>query len=321
MRFTLRAFILLFVFLFVNVKIRAEEAATPYIDSLKRNLPAKESTEGFTEKIQSELDVKTSEGFTEEIRSGLPLESNPNGYSQRIQNRLEEKDAGGAIQAVNEGRSELELKRPGKFIGAVGFRFAFQTTSNVSTGGSNGTDRFDNMYGTKWDPDGQIFLEHRFFHDEQSVSLGASVTAGVAYRKTYGSFEFLPNRPGGGTYPSTSNTTFEFLTVPVSLGGTLRVNTLKYLRPHITGGPSLIYYNESRTDGVKGNQGYSYGALVTGGVNLMLDWISRSAAWDLYESAGVKHYYLSLDYSYLHTFSGDVNFSNSAIYAGITFEL
>lgn len=302
----------------------AEEVSTPFIDSLKKNMPQTDSSEGYAEKIQSNLEKDSSEGYSQDIQNALPPQPNANGYSERIQYRLEDKDQGGAIQALKEGRSELQLKRPGKFLGAIGFRFAFQTTSDVTFNNntSAATGRtFDSLYGTSWDPDGQLFLEHRFYHNEQSVSLGLSATIGVAYRKTTGSFEFQPNKPGGGTYPANSNTTFEFFTVPLSIGGTLRLNTLNFIRPYVTAGPSLTYYNESRNDGIKGNQGYSYGALTTAGVNLMLDWISRSSAWDMYESTGVKHYYLSLDYSRLTTFSGDIRFNNSAIYGGLTFEL
>jgi hypothetical protein len=85
-------------------------------------------------------------------------------------------------------------------------------------------------------------------------------------------------------------------------------------------GPALIGYLELRNDDGRTRYGESRALFLSGGVSILLDWISRGSSWDLYAEHKIKHYYLTVDYSRLSTFSGDLSATVSGINAGLTFE-
>jgi hypothetical protein len=75
-----------------------------------------------------------------------------------------------------------------------------------------------------------------------------------------------------------------------------------------------------RNDNVSGFRGNSRGLLVSAGAAISLDWVSSRDSWNLYSNNGFKRFYLTVDYTRLSTFSGDVDFSINGIIAGLTFE-
>ena len=86
-------------------------------------------------------------------------------------------------------------------------------------------------------------------------------------------------------------------------------------------GPSTILYFETRSDSKSGQRGYAFGVYGSGGVALSLDWISRESSWLLHEASGVKKYYLTFEYSLLKSIGSEVEFNNSGLSIGLTFEI
>ena len=56
-------------------------------------------------------------------------------------------------------------------------------------------------------------------------------------------------------------------------------------------------------------------------MNVLLDWISGDSSCELYQDQGIKHYYLTLDYSRADTIKATpVTIATSALSVGFTFE-
>jgi hypothetical protein len=147
-------------------------------------------------------------------------------------------------------------------------------------------------------------------------------SVGLGYYHGNGNFAVDLAKPDGSGefFGTASRTKFQFFTLPVMAGLSYRFNLLRILRPYVMAGPTLIGYVEMRNDSKEGNRGYSTGVYFSGGVSILLDWISKTSSWELYSNEGVKHYYLTIDYSRLSTLSGDVSVAVSGVYAGLTFE-
>ncbi len=303
----------------------------PYIDRLKKGLDSKANVSGsYTEELRKKLDQKDNGlGYSERLRQGLP-ENKKNqklneGYSDQVKAGLEEKKQGGAIEAVEQGKSELHAKFKGDIHHAFGFKFApSPVRNNVNSGSSATNNNFSAIYGNSWSPDISVFYEFQPFHSEWFGNVGVVFNLSFGYSSGFGAFlrsiQNATESQPPSTYSGTSTIPFQFFTIPFTVGLNYRFNLLRILRPYVFAGPTLIGYAENRTDSQSMNRGNSRGATLSGGVALLMDWMSPSSRWDLYADQGIKHTYLTLDYTKLVTFSGDVNFDNSALSMGFTFE-
>ncbi len=298
----------------------------PYINHLKKQIAEDEDP-----------DEKPSESYIEEIKKNNPeffgkeeVPSHIEEKKKEIDKREAEVDPedklpDSAIQAVHEGKSELQLKRPGDIKSAIGFRLGTFFSNSTTARAEYATNRsFEDVYGTGFHTDFSLFYERQLFHSEVGGSLGLMGGLGVSIHNGRGQFAVNLAIPGtGGTefFGTESRTKLTFITIPTLLGVNYRLNLLRLIRPYVAGGGSFIGFIEDRTDSQPTVSGFSYGYFVTGGVAILLDWLSKSSAWSLYQQNGVKHYYLTVEYTRINSIGGAVNFGISGIYSGITFEI
>lgn len=225
-----------------------------------------------------------------------------------------------AIEAVRQGQSQIKITRPMDIHNAIGFRIGTSVSHDYKTEPDSELP-FQSIYGSGWNPDLTIYYEFQPLHSEWAGNLGFAFSAGFSAFRGKGSFKFPLIHPGTGReFGTESGTKLNFFQVPVSLVGSYRFNLLKYLRPHIGIGPTLLGFLETRNDGGKSHRGMSPAFTVVGGVALLLDWISESAAWNYYADDGVKHFYLLIDYIRVTTLAGDVRLNTSGFFAGMAFE-
>jgi hypothetical protein len=280
----------------------------PYIQQLKRKMPA-----------EQQVAPGGGESYIESLKRQHPeryeTPGSGGGFIDQERGKIEPKDEGGAIAAVNEGRSELEFKRKGKIKGALGFRYGASLSRSISAVSGTQANSFDSVYGQNYSPDVSLFYEHQFFHSATFGSLGLLGSLGVGYFSGKGRFAI--DLTG---FSTESRTKFQFFFLPVTVGPSYRFNLARYLVPFATVGPAFIPYMESRNDSKKGFRGYSTGIYASGGVMIPLDWLSKSASSDLYYDQGVKRYSLTAEYSRLSTLSGDVTYDVSGVNIGLLFE-
>ncbi len=299
----------------------------PYIDQLKQGLEPQGQAEGRPDSfIQSERErLGKPEGtgnYIETLQRSLPEDSRPrSSLIESEKRRLGPGDPkGGAIQAVKEGHSELKSKRGGPIHHAAGFKFGTTMSRTIVASAGAGGRTFSEVYGDGFTPDLQGFYEYQPFHSEWFGNVGLVVGGGLSVRSGTGAFAFNLPKPGGGFFGTSSRTKFQFFTLPLWFGANYRFNLFRVLRPYLQVAGVVMGYVEMRSDERAGHRGNARGVMFSGGVNILLDWIAPSAAADLYHSFGIQHYYLTIDYTRLDTFSGDVDFVFSGLSLGMTYE-
>ena len=313
----------------------AQEVGQPYIDQIKREMKEGSASEGpnpnsgdvdpYIQNIRKNLPTESlnQESYIESLHKTDPKlrgEPSQESYIEKLKPTLEPSKEGGAIQAVAEGNSALSMKREGQISRAFGLRYGVTANRNYSA--TSQSKDFNSIYGGNYAPDLSFFYEIQPFHSELLGSFGIIGMGGVSYFHGTGQFALNLQKPGGsGSFGATSNTQFQFFTLPATLALTYRFNLFRYLRPYGFVGPTVIGFTEMRSDSQSGNRGFSKGVTTTLGLSFLLDWLSSDSTWSLYTAFGIKHFYLTLDYSRLTTFSSDVNFNGSGLFAGLTFEL
>lgn len=318
-------------------QIRADDSVQPYIDQLKQGMKPDTSSPGsesYTEKLKKRLSPSdasgdSSEGYTERLKQANPLmlQGTPgSSYTDEEKKKLAPKQEGGAIDAVRSGNSDLQLKKPGSIHNAFGLRVGLGLSRTVTAASGVGTGvNFNTMYGANWAPDVSLYGEHQFFHSEILGSLGVFGMTTVGFFSGSGQFEDTALRSavdGSLIPPGSTNVSFRFYEVPLVAGLDYRFNLMKYLRPYVMGGPTVIGFSETRSDAGQSHSGISKGAWGGVGLAVLMDWVSPSNDWDRYDEYGIKHAYLTVEYSYLYTLpSSPVTFNISGVYAGFMFEL
>ncbi len=301
--------------------VQTSENPNPYIDEVKR-----------TPRVARPGEIPEppeGQSYTEFLKSRLGEEKYPSeSYSEREKQRLiETKDKESAdvsaIARVKEGNSELEMVRKGKIHYAAGLQMGTSVTRVVTAIPGASLRNFNDVYGTGWIPDLQLFAELQPFHSEWVGNFGLIAGGGASVFKGTGAFSrdiHLATELGGGLVPRAVDITFRFISLPVFAGANFRLNLFRIFRPFVQATPVLIPYREIRDDNAGTRGGFSKGLIATAGVNILLDWMSKTAAWDIYTAANVKHTYLSVNYTRLTTVSSAVNFDFSGIDLGFTFE-
>lgn len=277
----------------------------PYIQSLKANAAVgKEPTESYTEELKKDLGQEPAAGGS---------------YSDQVKSQIGPDTREGAIEALNAGRSELHEQRVGEVHSAAGFRVGLSLTPDITAASS--LQPFNSIYGSNWPIDITAFYEYQPWHSEWFGNIGFFGQVEVGYYHGAGTYQYqVHNADTGGAVTGSSNTAFQFFTVPITLGVNYRFNLFRYFRPFAMAGVTGVGFYEDRNDGGPTHTADSRGLYFSGGVNILMDWVSKSASWDLYAEHGIQHYYLTVDYSHVQTVSGDVSFNVSGVYAGFTFE-
>jgi len=284
---------------------------SPFIDSVRPKIKQQESSEGYTERLrQNEV---TPPPPTAEV-SGQT-------YIDEQKQKIGPNNTPSAIEAVKNGTSELKEKRLGQITSAFGLTYGAEVNRTVTANSTILGRNFSDVYGANYAPDVTLFYEWQPFHSETWGSLGIVSTLSVSYFTGVGQFAYqLTNPVTGGLFPLASGTNFRFYSIPVSVGLEYQFNLAHYLRPFVSIEPTIIGYLETRDDGARGSGGAVYGLHYQGGVSLLLDWMSSSGSWNLYAEYGIKHFYLTAEYTQLSTLGGDVSYNENGIFAGLTFE-
>jgi len=298
----------------------------PYIDQLKKDMPPSEGKrEGsFIESVRQKLPSEPSGSYIDHLKSNF--EQAPERKSAIEKERARQSAEGknqtsGPIEKLKTGKSELELRRPGEIGNAMGFRIGATLTRDITATNGAGAKNYSDIYGGDRVPEISLFYEFQPFHSEWFGNVGFFGNMGVGFDSGKGTFQYQPPNAGGGAaFTAESRTRFKFFYAPVVAGMNYRFNLFRIVRPFVMAGPALIPYWETRDDSKPGVKGFSRGLYVSAGASLLLDFVNRASAWDLYEAHGVKHYYLTVDYSRLTTSVGDVLFNVNGFSAGFTFE-
>jgi hypothetical protein len=309
---------------------RADDTSTqPYIDSLKQGMKSDDS-EGYSEQQKQKLQPEpSSDGYTEQLRQADPslqLQGTPPpSYSEQQKEQLPPKKQDGAIEAFNEGKSDLKKIKSTDIHSAIGARVgAFVSRSYTANFGIGTGREFTNVYGSGFSPDVSLFGEHQFSHSESGGSIGAFAMIDITRFSGTGTFA-VPITSGynGSTYPANATgVTYYFWDFPLTAGAVFRFNRWHWARPYATIGPTLIPFWEYRSDGGPTHRGLSFGASGSVGMAFLLDGISKDVDWDAYADAGIKHTYFTVEFAGTECLSNvsAITFNSNGLQLGFTFE-
>jgi hypothetical protein len=228
-----------------------EKSVQPYIDHLKRTLPEKPASDGqqpFIDSIKKNLPpTKDSRGYTERLRQTDPKKDEPKPAEPFIETEkrrieVEKPERGSAIQAVKDGRSELQLKRPGTISGAAGLRVGVNNTRKVTATDAVRQKQFSEVYGDGWVPDVTVFTEYQPFHSEWLGNIGLLGSVGFSQFKGSGKFAISNLSYGNTNFGTNSKTQFRFNFLPIQIGAVYRFNLLRILRPFVSGGGTVMLF-------------------------------------------------------------------------------
>jgi hypothetical protein len=282
-------------------------STSPYIDSLKKTMPADAGSEGYTEKLKEKLG---------------PDGNGTSSYTQDEKGKIGPGDQDSAIAQVQEGRSQLKYEKKGEVQNSFGLIYGVGLT-RTATAPNIGTGRpFNSVYGGNYAPDLALFFERQLIRKEWGT-LGVFGMAEVGIFQGYGTFQVTPQNPAnnGVNFSSTSQTLFHFIEVPGVGGLSYRFQLSKFVQPYAMAGPALAGFVEQRNDGAGGNQALSYGYYWNAGVAFQMDWFNKTDDFDRYADYSIKHTYLTLNYSQFETVGSSpvlINVSGPAL--GVTFE-
>ena len=249
------------------------------------------------------------------LKSRLEPVDSAAGYSEREREKLpSEKDRLSPIELVRQGKDRNpEPERP-PITQAMGITVGVGPGMTVTN--TEGTIGYDDVYGTKWQPELMVHYERQLFHSENFGSFGLGVDGGIAFADGYGKLTYAFN----GT--DTSQTKFTFFQFPLLASAYYRFNLFRILRPYAGGSVGSIFYIENRNDAVKDNRGFSFVYATHLGASLLLDFLDTATARDGYASTGIQHSYLFAEFLYMNSFNQTgVVLSRSGVYSGFLFEI
>jgi hypothetical protein len=247
---------------------------------------------------------------------------NEQGYTARKKQELPpEESTESVIEAARAGRSEVRAKKAPRQGIAFGMTISVKQDRAVLAEASAVHRSYSSLYGSGYVPDLQFFYETQPFHGEFLGSIGVFWQFGVGWQSAYGTFEHSLTNPDGGTFSATSGTKFTFVTLPASVGAVYRFNLLRFARPYVKAGGTLMGYAENRSDDRGTLWGNSRGYMFGAGVAFPFDFLNPVASWSMYEAHGVRRNCLTIDYQRLETISGALDFSITGVSLGLLFEL
>jgi hypothetical protein len=305
--------------LLLSASVARAEASQPYIDQLKRELKENDAaaptggsyTEELKKKLGAEPGGSDGAGYTESLKRAMDAKesSAPGSYTEEQKQKLGPAPRGSAIQDYKEGK-QLQARMEGEVRHAGGLRFGASLTQDITGGRRN----FQDVYNSLTLPGVGAWYEYQPFRNDWLGNLGLVASVNASLNRGRGVFE---TDIGFGTQ---ARTKLSFITLPVMVGASYRFSLLRFIRPYVMAGPTAVGYFELRDDDRDTQWGYSRAVTLSGGVDILLDWIDRRSMWERYETGGIKHTWLTVDYTRISTFSGDVDFSLAGLNLGLTFE-
>lgn len=319
-----------------STPVHAEDKPlSPHIDRIRDELKEQDSKsekpvvqESFIESERKKLEAKDAEAgktpaestsYTEQLRKELDAANPPPSYTEQERTKLEPKEQGGAIQAVQEGRSELKGKRVGSIHHAAGLRVG-GFKRELSTTPELGTGNFAQIYEDSNHPEFTLFYEYQPWHSEWFGSLGIVASLGMAYFKGIGVFGLDLQKPDGTFFERKSHVSTQLFALPLTIGLNYRFNLLRIFRPFVMAGPTLVGFYEIRSDDQNSHYSDARGIYVSAGTSILLDWISKAASWEMYAQNGIHHIYLTVEYTRISSFSSPVSYATSGVSGGLAFE-
>ena len=316
------------------------ESLSPYLDQIRERMgEAGRSSESgaqgsYTENLKSKLGPAgvTGEGYTEALKAEMASQgpvSRPSpgpkaeGYGLRERYRLESaRPSKSAIQALAEGRSELEPKRQGEIHWGASFKLGASITRTItSTDASLISQEFSGVYGTGWSPDLQISGEWQPFHSEWFGNVGLVAGTGFSSFRGKGVFAVnLTNPVTSEAFGTESRTVFRYLMVPVWVGANYRFNLLRIVRPYVQGAAGVIGASETREDTNAKQNVMSRAVFMSAGAALWLNPLLPKTAWDLYAGSGVHHYSLIVDYTRVLPLGSGIRVASQGVSIGFLYE-
>ena len=307
----------------------SDASVQPYIDSIKKSMesekPQGEGNQPYIDSIKSKMAPDPNEGqsYIEKLQKSDPEKDKPvpaEPYLETEKRKIEGKpERGSAIDAVANGKSQLEMKRPGAIHFAGGLRVGVGNSRKIDGNSSIKQAEFRTIYPDKWVPDVTVFTEYQPFHSEWFGNVGILGSLGYTQFKGTGQFAQILSY-SGKSFGANSQTEFRFNMMPIEVGAIYRFNLFRIVRPYASAGLLGVGYLETRNDGKTSHHGFSSGVTGTVGVAILLDWVSNGMTWDVYSERGVKHSYLTVEYTTIKTAKGDVSFNTSGLYSGVAFE-
>ncbi len=308
----------------------------PYIDQIKLEMepkpPSSFSGASYTEEVKKKLESENpalkgaDESYIDYLREQNPSlrsKSSEETYLEAEKAKLKPKNEIGAIQAVQEGKSGLQLKKPGAISQAFGLRYGVSSIDRkLSYSGSSDHIDFKSLYGKNYAPEFSFLYEYQLGHSETFGSLGLIGILGVGIFSGTGQLSIQLEDPRSpGTYFSTqSQTTFQLFSFPATVGLSYRFNLFHFLRPYLMVGPTATGFWEIRSDSKPNDLALSYSAYASVGVAILLDWMSQATNWGLFSEHGIHHSYLTVDYIQIIPIGGKVRVQSTGVFAGFTFE-
>ena len=320
-----------------SLAARADDSISPYIDKLRREQKEQEeprtneAPDPYIQSIKSKLDPNVApqsndanpQLYIDSLKKDDPtLNVNPEqeSFTEEQKAKLGPPDTESAIQKVAEGRSNLQLKRPGPVTGSVGLKIGTVVNHSFTGSAPVVVNNFTDVYGNNWAPDFSLIVEYKIFHHEDYASFGILGELGAGIFKGSGLFAIQLQKPNGSNFPSASLTKMTFISIPVTLGPKVQLNMSKYFRPYAIVGVTAIGMAENRNDGVGSRRALSKGVTTTGGAAIPMDWLSGGNSWDLYQDFSIKHYYFTVEYTKLTSIASPVDVSYSGVDMGFTFD-
>ena len=316
----------------------AESSSSSYIDQVKERMDSDQKEKriegSYTQKLKKQLGASPSSSYIDQLKASesyqerMLSQSRPHSdsgaesYTEMEKKKLAPESQGGAIQATLEGRSELKEKRKGQVRHAFGLKYGFNLRRDFKLATSSlGGPSFQSLYESNYGPQFGFYFERQSFHSEIWGSLGLVGLVDFGYFHGRGQLSQPIQQPGTTqAFALTSSTQFQFFMLPVTLGVNYRFNLLHYIRPFVFVGPTAVGYLETRSDEKSNHYGVSTSWLGSVGVSFLLNPFDRKSAWDLYLTQGVHLFYLTLEYTKLMAIGGNVRFSYSGVFAGLTYE-
>jgi hypothetical protein len=303
----------------------------PYIDSVKKQMAAddaaagktSDSSESYSEQEKKKLrpTPTPTESYSSKLKRQLNAKetapTDTDGYTAKEKTKLPATDERESpIQLAKEKREYLHEPKREPITNAFGFKLGLSPGEQVNVTG--GTVSYDQVYGSSWKPDFYLHFEHQYFHSESWGSLAGTAELGFNYASGFGQLSFpFPNDATGTTQ---SETVFQFIQVPFLIGLNYRFNLFKYVRPYVAASVGPLGYIELRQDPEPAKKGIAFAYSTSLGASLLLDFLDKETSKQGYETDGIQHVYLTLEYLYMNTLGGDVSIKRGGLYAGFLFE-
>jgi hypothetical protein len=278
-----------------NIKSPPREESLPPAPEQKPAATGEESIQPYLDKLQKQtVDSK------QVIDTPTP---EPRGESTEVQPYIE---------SLKQGK-ELKPRIKESVRSVIGIGIVASSKFRIRSDKVQ-ANNFDSVYepNNKYSPSVDLFYEYHLIRNRYFGGLGLLGRVNAVSIKGKGVFS--------STGVQTTDTRFRLTAVPVTLGVGYHATQLKYIMPFVQAGLVGIPLLETRDDQKPSRRSLSRGYSATIGSAFNLDWIARRDAWNQYDNHGILHTSLMVEWHFLRTISGPVDFNYDGLFIGLMFE-